>query len=88
VERDGKELFYISSDGKIMAAPVTTGANFDASTQLQLFQVTPRQPVPIYDLFVYEREPRRAAILDQYGIEAGRERTDVYRTELTAKLNK
>jgi len=51
---DGKELFYISSDGKIMAAPVTTGANFDASTPVALFQVTPRQPVPIYDLFVYD----------------------------------
>jgi Tol biopolymer transport system component len=51
---DGKELFYLSSDGKIMAAPVTTGANFDASTPVALFQATPRQPVPIYDLFVYD----------------------------------
>jgi len=51
---DGKELFYLSSDGKLMAAPVTTGANFDASTPVALFQATPRQPVPIYDLFVYD----------------------------------
>jgi Tol biopolymer transport system component len=51
---DGKELFYLSSDGKMMAAPVTTGANFDASTPVALFQATPRQPVPIYDLFVYD----------------------------------
>ena len=26
--RDGKELFYLSSDGKMMAAPVTTGDQF------------------------------------------------------------
>jgi Tol biopolymer transport system component len=26
---DGRELFYLSSDDKMMAAPVTTGANFD-----------------------------------------------------------
>jgi len=37
-----------------MAAPVTTGAKFDAGTPIALFQATPRQPVPIYDLFVYD----------------------------------
>jgi Tol biopolymer transport system component len=26
---DGKELFYLSSDGNVMAAPVSTGTNFD-----------------------------------------------------------
>jgi len=51
---DGKELYYLSPDGKMMATPVTTGANFDASTPVALFQTTPRQPVPIYDLFVYD----------------------------------
>ena len=51
---DGKELFYLSSDGKVMAAPVTTAANFDAGTPVALFQATPRQPVPLYDLFVYD----------------------------------
>ena len=29
---DGKELFYLTPDSKIMAVPVTTGANFDAGT--------------------------------------------------------
>jgi len=51
---DGKELFYLASNGKVMAASVTTGANFDASTPVALFQASPRQPVPIYDLFVYD----------------------------------
>jgi eukaryotic-like serine/threonine-protein kinase len=64
---DGKELFYLSSDAKMMAAPVTTGANFDAGTPVALFQATPRQPVPLYDLFAYDvsRDGQRFSILTQ-----------------------
>ena len=51
---DGKELFYLAPDGKMMAVAVTTGANFDAGTPVTLFQSTPRQPVLVYDLFVYD----------------------------------
>ena len=51
---DGRELFYLSPDSKVMAVPVTTGANFDSGTPVALFQATPRQPIPIYDLFVYD----------------------------------
>ena len=38
----------------MMAAPVTSGANFDAGTAVALFQSTPRPPVLVYDLFVYD----------------------------------
>jgi len=51
---DGKELFYLSLDGKMMAVQVTTGANFDAGTPAALFQTTPRQPVLVSDLFGYD----------------------------------
>jgi serine/threonine protein kinase len=51
---DGKELFFLSLDGKMMAATVTTGAHFDAGTPVVLFQSTPRQPILVYDLFVYD----------------------------------
>ena len=51
---DGKELFYLSSDYKMMAAPVTTGASFDSRAPVALFQATPRQPVSFNDLFVYD----------------------------------
>jgi hypothetical protein len=51
---DGKELFYLSADGKVMAAPVMTGTKFDAGTPVVLFQATPRQPVVSADLFVYD----------------------------------
>jgi len=38
--RDGKELFYISADGKLTAVPVTTdGARFSAGTAHALFDV-------------------------------------------------
>lgn len=51
---DGKELFYLSSAGKMMAAPITIGTNFDAGTPVALFQTTPRQPVLVNDLLVYD----------------------------------
>jgi eukaryotic-like serine/threonine-protein kinase len=51
---DGKELFYLSSEAKMMAVPVTTGANFDSGSPVTLFQATPRPPVLVYDLFVYD----------------------------------
>ena len=62
---DGKELFYLSSDGKMMAAPVTIGANFDAGTPVPLFQATPRPPVASAELFVYDvsRDGQRFLII-------------------------
>jgi eukaryotic-like serine/threonine-protein kinase len=40
---DGKEFFYLSSDGKVMAAPVTEGTNFDVGAPVPLFQANPRE---------------------------------------------
>jgi eukaryotic-like serine/threonine-protein kinase len=51
---DGKELFYLSSDYKMMAVSATTGAKFDSATPVVLFQATPRQPVSLVDVFVYD----------------------------------
>lgn len=42
---DGKELFYLAPDAKLMAVPVTTGANFDARTPAVLFQANPRDTI-------------------------------------------
>jgi hypothetical protein len=36
--RDGKELFYYSSDGKLMSVEVKTGASFEASVPRALFE--------------------------------------------------
>ena len=36
---DGKELFYVTSDGKLMAATVKLGLRFDASSPAVLFTI-------------------------------------------------
>ncbi|MSV27594.1 MAG: serine/threonine-protein kinase [Bryobacterales bacterium] len=36
---DGKELFFIASDGKLMAVPVQTGTTFQAGTPAVLFEL-------------------------------------------------
>ena len=47
--RDGKELFYISADGKLTAVPVTTdGPTFSAGTSHALFDVEVPEPNPPY----------------------------------------
>ena len=85
---DGKELFYLSSDGKVMAAPVVTGTKFDAGTPVVLFQATPRQPVVSGDLFVYDvsRDGQRFLINTQLKQQQTEPMTVVL--HWTAKLNK
>jgi Tol biopolymer transport system component len=51
---DGKELFYLASDGKIMAVPVTPGANFDAGALVTLFQANARELVATSELVTYD----------------------------------
>ena len=47
--RDGKELFYISADGKLTAVPVVTGqASFTAGTPRALFDVAVPEPTAPY----------------------------------------
>jgi Tol biopolymer transport system component len=52
--QDGKELFYLSADGKMMAVAVTTGASFKAGSPVALFQIHRRQPVSAQDVFSYD----------------------------------
>ncbi|MGA7292523.1 MAG: protein kinase [Terriglobales bacterium] len=51
---DGKELFYLSTDSKMMAAPVKTGSNFDAGTPTALFQANPREMFATSEVFSYD----------------------------------
>ena len=37
--RDGRELFYVAPDGKMMAVPVKTGATFEPGLPVPLFDV-------------------------------------------------
>jgi serine/threonine protein kinase/Tol biopolymer transport system component len=52
--QDGKELFYVSAQGKMMAVAVTTGAIFKADSPFALFQTHRRQPVSSQDVFSYD----------------------------------
>jgi eukaryotic-like serine/threonine-protein kinase len=51
---DGKELFYLAPDSKMMALPVKTGTNFDAGTPTALFQANPRELVATSEQFSYD----------------------------------
>jgi hypothetical protein len=52
--QDGKELFYLSADGKMMAVGVTTGTSFKSGSPVALFQTHRRQPVSFLDVFSYD----------------------------------
>jgi serine/threonine protein kinase/Tol biopolymer transport system component len=52
--QDGRELFYLSADGKMMAVPVKTDASFEAGSPVALFQTHRRQPVSSQDVFSYD----------------------------------
>lgn len=52
--RDGKELFYLSAEGKMMAVPVKTGVSFEAGSPVTLFQTRMRQPISAQDFFSYD----------------------------------
>jgi len=52
--KDGKELFYVSADGKMMTVAVTASASFEAGSPVALFQTHRRQPVSAEDVFSYD----------------------------------
>jgi Tol biopolymer transport system component len=52
--KDGKELFYLSSDGKLMAVTVKTGNSFEAGAAVTLFQTRLRQQISVVDAFSYD----------------------------------
>jgi len=52
--QDGKELFYLSPEGKMMAVALKTGTNFKAEAPVALFQTQRRQPVSSFAVFSYD----------------------------------
>jgi hypothetical protein len=51
---DGKELFYLSAEGEMMAVAVTAGPSFAAGSPVALFQTHRRQPVSSLDVCSYD----------------------------------
>ncbi|HEV2113430.1 MAG TPA: protein kinase [Terriglobales bacterium] len=52
--RDGKELFYLSPEGKMMAATVKAGSGFESETPVALFQSRVRQSISSGDVVSYD----------------------------------
>jgi Tol biopolymer transport system component len=52
--QDGKELFYLSGDGKMMTVAVKAGARFEAGPPSALFQTHMRQRISSPDVFSYD----------------------------------
>jgi Tol biopolymer transport system component len=52
--RDGKELFFLSAEGKMIAVPVKLSANFEAGAPLTLFQTHTRQSISALDRVSYD----------------------------------
>jgi serine/threonine protein kinase len=52
--RDGKELFYLAPDGRLMAAEIRVGSGFETGSPTVLFQTHPRQPISAMDFFSYD----------------------------------
>ena len=85
---DGKELFYLASDGKMMTVPVTVGVNFDAGRPVALFQATPRQPISNFDLFVYDVSRDGQRFLINTRVKQAESAPMTVVLNWTAKLNK
>jgi len=54
---DGKELYYLTPDGNLMAAAVRVTPTFDAESPKPLFAFRRREPVSTMDLFSYDVSP-------------------------------
>jgi Tol biopolymer transport system component len=52
--RDGKELFYVAPDGKMMAVDVKASPTFEAEVARALFQTHRREAVSSADMFSYD----------------------------------
>lgn len=61
--RDGKELFYLSPDAKIMAVPVKTGAGFDPGVPVALFQTNPKETLATSEQYIYDVDPNGQKVL-------------------------
>jgi Tol biopolymer transport system component len=51
---DGKEIFYISPSGMLMAVPVNGGSAFSSGAPASLFQIHGRAPISSTDIFTYD----------------------------------
>ncbi len=67
--QDGKELFYLSAEGKMMSVALNTGATFKAEAPVALFQTQRRQPISSFAVFSYDvsGDGRRFLVITKAG---------------------
>jgi Tol biopolymer transport system component len=65
---DGKEIYFLSADAKLMAASVDTKTEFEAGTPTVLFQTDPRERVATTEVIVYDvsRDGQRFLVNTNY----------------------
>ncbi len=51
---DGKELFYVSPDAKIMAVPLKAGGGVDPGVPVALFQTNPKETLATSEQYIYD----------------------------------
>ena len=64
--KDGKELFYLTLDGKLMAAEVKSGASLQTGIPRMLFQ-SPARVNPIYSEYCVTADGKRFLFKDPVG---------------------
>jgi hypothetical protein len=67
--RDGRELFYYSGDGKLMAAQVRSGESFDTSAQIPLFEFRAGVSMTRYASYAVTRGGQRFLINEVVNLE-------------------
>jgi eukaryotic-like serine/threonine-protein kinase len=65
---DGKEIYFLSSDEKLMAASVDTKTEFEPGTPTVLFQTDPRERVATTEVIIYDvsRDGQRFLVNTNY----------------------
>ena len=51
---DGKEIFYIATDGMLTEVPISAQGMFSTGTPAALFQIQGRAPISSTDVFTYD----------------------------------
>ena len=65
---DGKEIYFVSPDAKLMAASVDTKSEFESGTPTVLFQTDPRERVATTEVIIYSvsRDGQRFLVNTNY----------------------
>jgi len=68
--RDGKEIFYLTSDNKLMVREVGLGKSLVLGPPVELFQTRPREFVSALDVYTYDVSPDGRRILVNSALES------------------